>query len=166
MTAVAKALGASWGRLCPMPPMMVRCAYLPENFLAYAAGSGCGAPLASPSRVMVGTVMTGASASRLRRPRIAVEIVKRCLLDIAVQKRNADHALLRGVDVFPVDLEVFARAGGLVISGGQFFNSRSKQLAAMALRYAVPTISPYVDLEAGGLMSYGASITDVQFSQN
>ena len=52
------------------------------------------------------------------------------------------------------------RAGALVISGGQFFNSRSKQLAAMALRYAVPAISPYVDLEANGLMSYGTSITD------
>src|SRR5712671_6478621 len=33
-TASAKACGASWGRLCPMPPVMVRCAYLPENFLA------------------------------------------------------------------------------------------------------------------------------------
>jgi hypothetical protein len=26
--------GASWGRLCPMPPEMVRCLYLPENFVA------------------------------------------------------------------------------------------------------------------------------------
>ena len=53
------------------------------------------------------------------------------------------------------------RAGGLVISGGQFFNSRSKQLAARALRHAVPTIFPYRDIAAaGGLMSYGASITD------
>ena len=53
------------------------------------------------------------------------------------------------------------RAGGLVISGGQFFNSRSKQLAAMALQHALPTIFPYRDLAAaGGLMSYGASITD------
>src|SRR6267154_3481313 len=33
-TASAKACGASWGRLCPMPPVIVRCAYLPENFLA------------------------------------------------------------------------------------------------------------------------------------
>src|SRR5262245_5016414 len=65
------------------------------------------------------------------------------------------------------DLEEFfqklveLRAGGLVISGGQFFNSRSKQLAAMALQYAVPTIFPYVDFAtAGGLMSYGTSIID------
>jgi ABC-type uncharacterized transport system substrate-binding protein len=53
------------------------------------------------------------------------------------------------------------RAGGLVISGGQFFNSRSKQLAAAALQHAVPGIFPYVDFAAaGGLMSYGTSITD------
>ena len=53
------------------------------------------------------------------------------------------------------------RAGGLLISGGQFFNSRSKQLAAMALQHALPTIFPYRDLAAaGGLMSYGASLTD------
>ena len=38
-----------------MPPVKSRCAYLPENFFAYDAGSGCGAPLASPSSVMVGT---------------------------------------------------------------------------------------------------------------
>ena len=38
-----------------MPPVRSRCAYLPENFLAYVAGSGWGAPLASPSSVMVGT---------------------------------------------------------------------------------------------------------------
>ena len=53
------------------------------------------------------------------------------------------------------------RAGGLVVSGGQFFNSRSKQLAARALQHTVPTIFPYRDLAAaGGLMSYGASLTD------
>lgn len=53
------------------------------------------------------------------------------------------------------------RAGGLVISGGQFFNSRSKQLAAKALQYSVPTVFPYVDFAAaGGLLSYGTSIID------
>src|SRR5436309_843863 len=67
MTACAKAWGASCGRLCPMPPVMVRCAYLPENFLAYALLSTWGAPLASPSRVMAGTVMIGACANRFSR---------------------------------------------------------------------------------------------------
>jgi putative ABC transport system substrate-binding protein len=53
------------------------------------------------------------------------------------------------------------RADGLVISGGQFFNSRNKQIAARALQHTVPTIFPYRDFAAaGGLMSYGASIID------
>ncbi len=32
--AWAKACGASWGRLCPTPPSITRCAYLPENLPA------------------------------------------------------------------------------------------------------------------------------------
>jgi putative tryptophan/tyrosine transport system substrate-binding protein len=53
------------------------------------------------------------------------------------------------------------RAGGLVISGGQFLNSRSKRLGTLALQYALPAIFPYRDLAlSGGLMSYGTSITD------
>jgi putative tryptophan/tyrosine transport system substrate-binding protein len=52
-------------------------------------------------------------------------------------------------------------AGGLLISGGQFFNSRSQQLAAMALQHTMPTIFPYRDMAAaGGLMSYGTSTTE------
>ena len=47
-----------------MPPLITQCAYVPENCLAYALASRCGAPLASPSRVMVGTEMTGPWASR------------------------------------------------------------------------------------------------------
>ncbi|MBA7476991.1 hypothetical protein ES707_12387 [subsurface metagenome] len=53
------------------------------------------------------------------------------------------------------------KAGGLIVSGGQFFNSRSKQIAALARQQMLPTIFPYRDLAAaGGLMSYGTSITD------
>ncbi len=52
-------------------------------------------------------------------------------------------------------------AGGLVIGADAFFNSRSEQLAALGIRRAVPTISPYREFaEAGGLMSYGGSISD------
>jgi hypothetical protein len=48
-----------------MPPVIVRCSYLQENLFAYARGSACGAPLASPSRVIDGTVMVGLEARRL-----------------------------------------------------------------------------------------------------
>ena len=53
------------------------------------------------------------------------------------------------------------RAGGLVIGGDPFFTSRSEQLAALALRHAVPTIYQYREFAvAGGLLSYGADLTD------
>ena len=53
------------------------------------------------------------------------------------------------------------RAGGLVIGPDPLFTSLSEQLAALALRHAVPTI--YQNREfavAGGLLSYGADIAD------
>jgi putative ABC transport system substrate-binding protein len=53
------------------------------------------------------------------------------------------------------------RAGGLVIGGDAFLNSRSEQLAALALRHALPSIyQPRAFVTGGGLMTYGASIPD------
>jgi putative ABC transport system substrate-binding protein len=54
------------------------------------------------------------------------------------------------------------RAGGLVIGPDAFFTSRSEQLAALALRHAVPTIYQYREFAAaGGLLSYGGSSTEL-----
>jgi len=53
------------------------------------------------------------------------------------------------------------RAGALVIGADGFLSARSEKLAAMALRHAIPAISPYRPfVEAGGLMRYGTSATD------
>jgi putative tryptophan/tyrosine transport system substrate-binding protein len=49
----------------------------------------------------------------------------------------------------------------MVVSVDPFFDSRPDQLAALAARYRVPTVYNLRGfVEAGGLMSYGASITD------
>ena len=53
------------------------------------------------------------------------------------------------------------RAGGLVIGSDAFFTARSEQLAALAFRYAVPTV--YENrrfVEAGGLVAYSGAIAD------
>jgi putative ABC transport system substrate-binding protein len=52
-------------------------------------------------------------------------------------------------------------AGGLVISSADsFFTSQAKYLAALAVRYNVPAIYQYPEFTAaGGLISYGGSIT-------
>ena len=53
------------------------------------------------------------------------------------------------------------RAGGLVIGGDPFFNSRSEQLGTLTLRRAVPTIYQFrAFAAAGGLVSYGANLED------
>ena len=53
------------------------------------------------------------------------------------------------------------RAGALVIGADTFFISQSEQLAALAVRHAVPAIFQYREFAAaGGLMSYGGSLTD------
>lgn len=53
------------------------------------------------------------------------------------------------------------RAGGLVIGGEPFFNSRSEQLGALTIRHAVPAIYQFrAFAAAGGLVSYGGSLTD------
>src|SRR6266508_4162718 len=53
------------------------------------------------------------------------------------------------------------RAGALAISNDGLFNSRREQLAALTVRHAVPAIFQFREFAAaGGLMSYGGSLTD------
>ena len=53
------------------------------------------------------------------------------------------------------------RAGGLVIGSDPFFVGQQEQLAALAVRHAVPTIFTTREfVAAGGLMSYGANFLD------
>jgi putative tryptophan/tyrosine transport system substrate-binding protein len=53
------------------------------------------------------------------------------------------------------------RAGALVIGTDPFFTSRLEQLATLALRHSVPTVYQFREFTAaGGLMSYGGSLTD------
>jgi putative tryptophan/tyrosine transport system substrate-binding protein len=53
------------------------------------------------------------------------------------------------------------RPGGLVIQPDVFFTDRREQIAALALRHTVPSVSGYREfVAAGGLMSYGSSESD------
>jgi putative tryptophan/tyrosine transport system substrate-binding protein len=53
------------------------------------------------------------------------------------------------------------RASALVISGDAFFSSHTTQLAALMASHAVPAVYQHRDFAAaGGLMSYGSSITE------
>jgi putative ABC transport system substrate-binding protein len=53
------------------------------------------------------------------------------------------------------------RAGALLIGNDAFFTSQTERLAALSIQHAIPSIYQYPDFAvAGGLVSYGASITD------
>jgi putative ABC transport system substrate-binding protein len=53
------------------------------------------------------------------------------------------------------------QTAGLVVSSDTFFITQRNQIVALAARYAIPTIFHYREaVEAGGLMSYGASQMD------
>jgi putative ABC transport system substrate-binding protein len=53
------------------------------------------------------------------------------------------------------------KAGALVIGADAFYNAKSRLLAELSLRYAVPAIYEYREFtNAGGLMSYGGNIKE------
>jgi putative ABC transport system substrate-binding protein len=65
--------------------------------------------------------------------------------------------------------EVFPRlhqlgVGGLVIGTDPFFTSLSEQLAALAIQHAMPAVYSWREfVAAGGLLSYGAAVTDAYY---
>jgi putative tryptophan/tyrosine transport system substrate-binding protein len=66
------------------------------------------------------------------------------------------------LDFDTVFATLIQRAGGLVIGPDAFFTARAEELGALALRHRVPAIYQYPEFTAaGGLMSYGASLTDM-----
>jgi putative ABC transport system substrate-binding protein len=85
--------------------------------------------------------------------------------------QTAAHALGQKILVVTAGSEkdfvsIFAQlvregVGALVVAADPFFNSRRERLVELATQHAVPTIYEQREYaEAGGLMSYGTSITD------
>jgi putative ABC transport system substrate-binding protein len=85
--------------------------------------------------------------------------------------QKAAHALGRQIEVFHASTEqeidrVFAslaeaRIAGVVIAANAFFFSRRDQFVGLAARYSISTVYPWREaVVGGGLVSYGASVTD------
>jgi len=77
-------------------------------------------------------------------------------VNVQILKASTD----REIDAAFVSL-VQARTGALFVSGDFLFNSRIEQIVALAARYAIPTMYALPEfVVAGGLISYGTSLTE------
>jgi len=79
---------------------------------------------------------------------------------IGVKVQTLKAATDREIDAAFVSL-VQERTGALLVGNDLFFNSRIEQLVALAARHAIPTMYPLREfVVAGGLISYGGSLTE------
>jgi len=86
-----------------------------------------------------------------------VEMAARALgLQVRVLHANTEREIETVFESLPQ-----VQAGGLVIGANAFFFSRRDQIVGLATHYSVPTVYPWREaVIAGGLMSYGANVTD------
>jgi putative ABC transport system substrate-binding protein len=91
--------------------------------------------------------------------------------NLSLELKAAAHGMGQQVHILnagsEIDFEpvlaalVQLRADALLVHGDPFFNSRAEQFVAIAARCAVPAIYSFREyVAAGGLMSYGTSLTD------
>jgi len=77
-------------------------------------------------------------------------------LKVQILKAGTD----REIDAAFVSL-VQARTGALLVGGDVFFNNRIERLIELAARHAIPAMYPSLEFSlAGGLISYGTSLTE------
>jgi putative ABC transport system substrate-binding protein len=109
-----------------------------------------------PAATVIAALLNPANAARYENLTSELNAAAAAMLQIEILRARADSDF---DGVFATLLQL--RAAGLVIGTDAYFNSRTRELAALALRHAVPTIYQYRDFAAaGGLISYGGSGTD------
>jgi putative ABC transport system substrate-binding protein len=110
-----------------------------------------------PTATVIGLVVNPADPTLAEDASTELQAAARILgLELHVLNASTDRDL---DTVFAKLVEL--KAGGLVIGSGPFFTSRTERLAALTVRYAVPAIFQHREFTAaGGLLSYGSSISD------
>ena len=103
---------------------------------------------------LLGCAIRGGQVSKKKKKRCrALRELGRQLLALDAQSADEIDAAFATI--------VQSRAGALLIGADILFNTRRRQVAALAARHGVPAISGIREFVlAGGLMSYGASDTD------
>jgi putative ABC transport system substrate-binding protein len=109
-----------------------------------------------PTAVAIGYLMNPSNPSAEIYSKEAGTAASALGVQVQVLNASTEHDL----DQAFASLEKLG-AGGLVVPGEPFFDSQRDRIAALSARYAVAAIYPFREyVLAGGLMSYGASLTD------
>lgn len=109
-------------------------------------------PKAATIAVLRGPGTSDTEAERRDVPAAALAIGQQLIVLDANSDRDIETAFATFVQ---------RGTGALLVGGGAFMNSRRERLVALAARHSLPTsYSPREAVVAGGLMSYGPSITD------
>jgi ABC-type uncharacterized transport system substrate-binding protein len=110
-----------------------------------------------PAAVRIAVLVNPANATITATTLRDVETAARAMgLQIQLLNANSSREINAAFTTFARE-----RPDALFVSGGAFFTSRRVQLTQLAGRYGVPAIFPQRQYaEVGGLMSYGASITE------
>jgi putative ABC transport system substrate-binding protein len=111
-----------------------------------------------PSAVRVAALINPTDATRAEAVRSEVQAAA---YNMGVQLQIFNASTSRDIDAAFAAL-VRERADALFVGPDAFFNARRVQLATMAAHHSIPTafaVREFVD--AGGLLSYGASLTDM-----
>jgi ABC-type uncharacterized transport system substrate-binding protein len=109
-----------------------------------------------PKAAVVGFLVNPKSPAAEGQISDAQAAARALALQIHISKASSEHD-------FDVAFANFAqqRVDAVIIGGDALFTGQRNRLAALAMRHALPTVSVVREFAvAGGLMSYGASITD------
>ena len=110
----------------------------------------------APTSTSIAVLLNPSNAQAQTQEREAQRAARVIGRQVLVLKAGSEHEIERAFATL-----VRERAGALLVGGDTFFNSQAILFVVLTARHAIPTIYPwrsYVD--AGGLMSYGASLLD------
>jgi putative tryptophan/tyrosine transport system substrate-binding protein len=109
-----------------------------------------------PSAAMIGVLENPNNPISELQARDVVAAAAVIGLKVQILKASTD----REIDAAFVSL-VQARTGALLVAGDIFLNSRIEHIVGLAARHALPAMYPLREfVVAGGLMSYGLSLTE------
>lgn len=110
-----------------------------------------------PNAIAMALLVNGGNPNAAETARELQEAARRLGLKLHVLRASTPAEIDQAFESLPN-----MHAAALVIGPDPFFNTQSEQFATLTLRHKLPAIYQYREFAAaGGLMSYGGSITDL-----